>query len=882
MRKVTAIFLSFLMVFSGMIIFAPIVEEVQAAESTVDFDCTISARIYKQGSTYGTWTSTNINIPTNMFYCEKDYVTPLLTRGYIGFDTSSLPDGAIVTSASLRVYQPVAAGVPFTLSCYIGDAGSSYTVADWGCGTGSGAFVDSIYISTTGATQYVLDVTSSLINDNGYTTFEFVMPNEGTASDQYVGIYGHAAHYLKVPNLEVTYTMEATGVVVETGGSVANLTLISSAWSYNNTHDMAMYEFDSHTGMANISIPIPQSWTLYGFNPIGTYTDDGNYLNITGVFEGVTYRIYFTYEASSIVDVHVSIYQASTGEGFPFETWRIKYCENLTYNDEESISLSSADFKVDYGGNYSIGVLDYYGNVITTQAFVANSFQKFIDIPLDIHSFKVYNQQEDFTRFRIYYNGTGAALTFFCAPNEAVERYLRPGDYAVVVTQYPGGVAATSEWFNITVDDAEFLKVNGTSISMVISDVAGVQAMQAVITSLVTPDMVFVVENMPSVSTEAIEYIHPWSVVTANAEDVGSGTSIAMWLPHPNVAGTTYTILSDRLLLSGQYNTEIWVNTTAGANVYHASVLPASVTLGGQNLTVQTNSSISVMRQTEWRAETLFYWSYYTTQHRYEVTLDVNNSMSKNMTDVNWFIGFAENRSVDLESVAVYDIDNAVYLVEGLNYDIGTSGVRMYFDTLAAGLERNFRISCYDANASTGQSVPLIIISSKVDAVWGGDDYYKCSGSWTSSYATVYNGQLNIKLDFTGSEAIKTESVFVVDASNNNMLSADQWYISGNVVTINYVTADPGDVLKYDVYFLLDASMYEGFDPFAPLITVFNIPISAFNIGVIVVIGTGALAISEAAFNGLHTRAFGWKAGLFITVFSIVCFFSALSYTGAM
>jgi hypothetical protein len=865
-----AIALTFMFLFSSILIIGPGSETVSASSTTVTIDCeSIDGRIKLSGPTFGNWNATEVTTSQtfNIAQLYSGYTDDYLARAYSSFDTSVLPDSAMIVSASIKYTDTIYGS---SLSFYVCDYGATLDAGDWGCGVDNGTFLSTQ--SIVHGLNYVT-VTPSLISLTGRTQIEMALTDESEIPpSNYRGSGFYSQEYTdasKRPVLQITYMVIEDITYIMDDATIHEISGAPQIWSYNNTHDMAMYQFSTWAGVKDMIIPVPAGWIFFSFFPWSNYTLSATQLNITDVRDGSLYQVYFTYEKTDRVQVHVSTFLSSTGEGFAFETFRLQYCDGLTWDNSTAQNIPSADFLVDYGGNYSIGVFDYFGNLITSHPFVGNAAQKYLSIPLDIYSFKVFNQQDDFSRFRIYYNNTGAPLTFFCAPNEPVERFLRPGPYTIVVTQYPGSVAGASEYFNLTISDAEFLMLNGTTLSRVISDVAGVAALQEVITNLVTPDMVFIKENMPTVPTAAVQYVYPGSVVTASVSSNATGTDMNFWTPHPDTAGTTYTIISEDLLISGDFSTKIWINDTAGEPVMYSANLQSPIPLNGQNITVQSSAPISVQRETTYRAVDTFSWTYHTSDKRYEVTLNLNNTMSQTMSGIEWFIGFAENRSIDLGSLSVHDLDNAVYLVAGLNYDVTSSGVRMHFDNLTSGDSRSLTVSCYDANASSGQSIPLLYVSTKEAATYGGsEDYYLAKASWISAYTAEYSGPLNIKLDFTDNQYIDPTSVVIFDTSSSTQLSSDAWFISANVITINQVTAGPGEARSYDIYFILDFTKKDYWNPYDPLIILpGGFPITPILIGWALIIIPGAMAVSYRMHYGRWEKG---RTALFITAFSLV------------
>ncbi|MDD3092333.1 MAG: hypothetical protein PHG80_11965, partial [Methanoregulaceae archaeon] len=447
-------------------------------------------------------------------------------------------------------------------------------------------------------------------------------------------------------------------------------------------------------------------------------------------------------------------------------------------------------------------------------------------------------------KVRIYYNLSATPITYYAAPMEPVERFLRTGEYTFAVTFYDNHTAGSTVYFYLNVTDAEFLLIEGNTISRVITDIAGVYALEQVITTMVTPDIVYIAACLPRVPGELPEevvYIHPYAIMTATVEEEYNGTSSALYLPYPSVAGVTTTIIEDYLNLNGNYSTEVWLNYSSNGTSYkHFANCPSYVPLNGGNYTLESSDTVSAHRLTRWRQESLFYYSYYTSTKRYEVTLTANNSMSySDMEKVYWYVGFPENRSIELGSVRVYDLNNDLWLAPAVNYEVTASGIRMYWQYLNASTYRSFQIAFYDANASES-GLAIAYVEDYDSTTYEGEPYHVCHASWTNSYAGRYVGQFVIRLNFDKAQYIEPSSVIIVDRIASRTLSDTEFAYAGTSIMINQVSADVGQIYSFDVYFLIDYEEAQDFDFFAPFFTIGGIPISAFAF---LVIGLGAVSV---------------------------------------
>lgn len=644
---------------------------------------------------------------------------------YISIDTSGIPDNANIISAELYFFVEVIFTVRMLVYCV--DYGPTLTVDDWN------SYTDGTYLGYYGVTTYDswvrVPFSASLVDATGSTQFE-VLPYGHPSSLFY--IYLSASAY--APYMLVMYEYGGTDIdyLDDAGAVLYTASVIPIKLEYNVTHDCYLIETDTWTS-GRLNFTIPAEWEFYDATPYYTSSEDGGtYVLLNGTLGNLTYRAYFLCPRMMLSTVWFNMYDAATGIGYPFESFVMRVSPGSSYDEMYSETLTQSFARIIYDWTYTVAVFDYFGNEITRQSFSTSAEEVFMSIGVAVNSFKVFNQQDDFARIRIYYEGAGTPIEYFLAPWEPVERFLRDGNYTVTVTWYDNQTAMNTVYFNITVDGAEFLMLEGYTISRVISDVAGVRAVQEVITYMLTPDVVFIGENMPRVPNDAydpgIELVHPWSVVHG------------------------------------------WANGT------------------------------------EFTDETLFYYTYYTSRKYYEVTLNVTNDDGEDWTNVTWFIGFPENRTIDYSTVRIYDLNNECYLQAGLHYDMTLTGIRMKWTYFNDTLSRSFIISMYDANASSGGGLAIAYADSYEATTYDGNSYYLATASWTNSFSYAYTGQLQIKLDFENYDRIDASSVIVYDVRAGRALTSAEFTVGGGLITVMSAQADIGDVLTYKVYFKLDLS----------------------------------------------------------------------------
>jgi hypothetical protein len=656
----------------------------------------------------------------------KAYGTFYDSRTYISIDTSGVPSGISIDDVTLNLYVNPEQSYP-SLSIWNAAYGTELTLDDWDSGETEIASVNGIWVGKYGSWVSITLSPSDIIT-GGLTQFEIR------------GIYGYGSSDIYLSNSSrapyMTMSYSISGVLVKyldhDGADVWSASCIAERQEYNVTHDA--YTIEADTWMdGGLNITKPEEWTFSGATPYYvTSTVSGGWLVLNGTKANMTYRVQFLAPRISLSTAWISYFDPATGTGIAIESYISMISPGSSFDPDNARTVPKDFVRLTYGWTYTLVVLDYFGNVLASATFSTSLMEVFVNVPVDANSFKTFNQKEDFTKFRVYYENSSTPITYYCAPMESVERFLRDGNYTIGVTFYNNHTAGTTEWFNLAVSDAEFLMIQGDTISRVISDVAGVNALQRVITTMVTPDVVNLAEDLPMVPNDAfdsgIELVHPWSVV------------------HGWAAGVEFT------------------------------------------------------------NETLFYYTYYTARKYYEVTLNTTNSDGVDWTNVTWFIGFPENRTIDYSSVRVYDLNNAVYLQAGLHYDMTLTGIRMKWTYFNDTLSRSFRISMYDANASSGGGMAIAVASEYSPSTYDGEPYYKSSVSWTNSFTYEYKGQYQVQFTFDDADLIKSSSVIVYDKNERRVLGEGEYTFAGGVLTVGNVNAVIGEVYGFDIYFKLDTS----------------------------------------------------------------------------
>ena len=751
-------------------------------------------------------------------------MTYYIYRSYVSFDTSFIPDSAVVQSVNLKMrLQNDYSDTDFNVMVYGSEFGS-LDDSDWNVYAGfQGVLLNSA--SASSGSWYSLAVMGSSVNKTGYTGFMLksnydngTMPPGG----EYLVFYSGDSLY--APVLEVTYSNLGTTVSIQTTtGSYYNSTAFADVQDWNLTYDLWCYEFDTIPNADNVTITKGNStWLFQGVTPLCNYTDTSENLTLEDVFDSICYRVWFTVPIDNPYSVvHISLYNSFTGEGYFWEQMKVMICEGEEWDDDTARSLSRPDFNVEPETNYTIRVLDYFDNTLVDYPFVANAEELYLSIPVPVYSWQVFNMNEQPVLMKIYWNGSGAPWEFFVGPQWIMERLLKGGNYTFMVTFYESdGTAGVTVSYDRTIPNSEvnasFIYINGTTLSEIVSDIEGVAATQEIITSIVSPSIRVIYEDLPlapvnlrSLSLESAVTIDPYLILEATTYQNGTGTNTSLYLPHPDLTGATYYIMSDVLSFSGNYSTDIYINETGGSTLFSSTILPATHHLDGENVTIWSSESISVSRATVWREITEYAVDYYPSQKKYQCVVNLNNTMSIDMHSPYWYIGFPADTTIAQDSVVLYDIDNGITLSQEVNFEVTAGGVHVTLTKLNASDTRSFRITYYDFNSTSGIGAPNLIAYTYDTASYDGAVMKHVAVQWSNPWSIVYEGEVYITLNFTGGDSLKASSIHIVETLSGRTLADSQYVYTGRTIII--LTNGVGDVgvgggVNFQVYFTFDGS----------------------------------------------------------------------------
>lgn len=187
---------------------------VHADAETFISESSLDGQIRKQGPTYPPlpmYAQTALStVAVGQMYKSATY---FIYRSYLSFDTSTIPDNANVSSATLKMKtESDYSGTDFMVYLCGGTQpiyGGSLEIADWGCGTSKLAewntsnYQDETWINFT--------VPIAQINKQGRTQFELRSSREGTTptGNEYVKFYSDPTILADYPpQLKVSWTLQ--------------------------------------------------------------------------------------------------------------------------------------------------------------------------------------------------------------------------------------------------------------------------------------------------------------------------------------------------------------------------------------------------------------------------------------------------------------------------------------------------------------------------------------------------------------------------------------------------------------------------------------------------------------------------------------------------
>ena len=260
-----------------------------------------------------------------------------ISRAFISFDTSTLPDSASVTSATLRVRTSTASFTDGDVQLNVYTSG--FGTLDVGDYEDYDTFQGVIVNTYVAYAWYSLTIASGSIDLDGYTGFCIAYSQEiadVAPTDERMAVLSSSESSYD-PVLEIQYNdLSGTDICIELdSGSWVNGTAFPDTQDWNLTYELHCYELDTLPSSKNMTITKQDAnWTFAGLSPSCNYTDSDASLVLEDVYDSICYRVWFYVPKSNpYTSVHLSLYNSFTGEGFFWEQMKVMICDGLTWDN---------------------------------------------------------------------------------------------------------------------------------------------------------------------------------------------------------------------------------------------------------------------------------------------------------------------------------------------------------------------------------------------------------------------------------------------------------------------------------------------------------------------------------------------------------------------
>lgn len=820
-------------------------------------------------------------------------------KGYVFFDTGAIPDDYQVLSAVLGVYTEVCPSPSVNFDVLVSNVNIRATLDANMAEYNTNGTYEGIILSTDVCSidyLYEMNVIPELVNKISQTTYKFASSREGINphGDEVVSFQKNSPFLRLVlrssANATVTYNWTATP-------AWNNVTTIFpvEVISHNNTWEQVRYEVyypgcDWFQVWMNVTY-IFQSVSIPSMNVTnmggGIYNCSINF-NMGG-WQDYIHFWFLREKAVVTTNVHCRLWHSTLGEGQPDWRWKVVINNGMVYNNTTAKWVSNPlDWPVDYGGNYTISVLDFFDNMIVSHSFVANAIDVNILIPMSIPTLLVTNLRTNGSaRMNIYFNITGAPYTATVPAGYTWILPIRSGSYMVRVdymswsnTTWTNTLQA-SYFENITVTTQDFdVYIGDSMLTWQTYTIGGIVITLSTIETNLMPSQQNIYYLLPGppvggsrsgLSGSEIGYVwrHPYKITEATVSDNDTGTAQTFLNQRPTSGTVRWN--SDKLYITGSNFARVFINSS-GSNLCNFTGNPGIVDLAPYNVnnfTLWSNLTLNCHRFSEFRQVEIFYWMYYADTLKYTISQDIDNNLTGQWTDVYWFVGFATNNNGDIEtaatdSILVWDIDNNIKMDCGRNYDVTQAGICMHFDYLNATTSRQFQFTYWLSNAtSIPQSTPIISIRTYGIEAYNGVSKFVGQGMWVNNRTAGYQGDIAISLkSLTG--VIDPSSVVVFDTVGNREIFNEYYTVSGSTVTLNSEatgTVASGESREYKVYYLFEKTDVEPFLLFDSSWRIGWIQINAhltLFLGAIMCAGYGTVELITARKQQTEAKGFGW------------------------
>lgn len=844
------IMLMAILVFGSVQIIVP--TDVKASNDVIFSDPALDGEITGSDGNYATALSGAGTLDTDTtatmsFIGQTSAGFPLeyyIYRTYLSFDTSGIPEGDRLVSATLNVMAHNSTETIYNIRCYQADYGTSLENGDWGT---VGTLMDSICTTqlTTGWQPLAFNVN---VTDTGRTQFILNASIEGTPPP--FPYYPETVSFLtgdhvNPPYLSVTTVTESEAIITYnfTAPGMTNWTANIYPVEYIDwqNQDLIRYEFwNMNQSWIHLEMP-DDNYSYLSINPFANVTQiDTTTYNITNTWPNECfYWIWFTINKSLECPAHISMYREVTGKGILWETWPVYFNEGIWTDEGNMTRVYSQDMKLVTGTAYCFSVYDYFPtpNFITNYTIIASpgaNGTMFVDIPVPYSPLNFKSFREDTTAFRIWYEAAGNPFQDHVPGGEWYQMDIRGGQYMIAIDYLdttPNGTASILEttFFNITANSSVAYTINIEEglINVIYTTVDGIEIDINTFLRKLTPGLTYEFDNGCYAPTEdecygemGLVHLDPYWSMTATIRMNGTGTgTLYTGLLDENEMSGTYEYLEDTLVVSSTNTTaQLYVNDTdTVTELFNVSapswseydILTDHFTSRGNNLSVETTGgTFSFTRRIKFRFSLEFGWIEDNEIQKIRTVVTINNTLGHKLIEPHIIVPFYNGTHPDLMTFRMYDMDNHAYVDPGGNYTLDFTGVKFMFTSLADNEQKVYRFHYFRENATY---FDIGVIYPELDPQWyefRGEDYRYVFGEFRNEKDQTFLGSVKFVLNIQEAVDIDPTSVRVIDLDHNELEIPDginTWWFTGNSVEFDpdfIEDIGPGERRSFGVLYL--------------------------------------------------------------------------------
>ena len=682
--------------------------------------------------------------------------------------------------------------------------------------------------------------------------------------------------------------------------------------TWNNTHELIKYTI-FYRGQFATALLVNNTYTYVSVNPNATITADV-FAGLYGIDTNATTstHIWFTRPSTTpTTQLHIQLWHSTLGEGFFWEKWKVTINPGLSYNNTTATWISNPNYLVNYGINYTIAVLDYFGNYITGHSFVANSYSMDILIPVNVFSVTFNSFRNDTTAFAVYFNATGTPYQDHCSGGKEVKMAIREGTYMFrfdyLTSNVTGHTTLEATYFyNLTINGTYTINFGAGGIGILFTSISGIEILIANIATnmayqdinWVLDDPIYALGGTKAAGGVFVLDADPNIVIDSTAEFIqidSTAGAATLWGGHidESLMFGDWAYFSDFLTIScSNTSARLVINDTTLSTVLISTSAPSGATFDifsdngssvGNNLTAWVSDGSFALRRTiyfRWARE--LSWNFQANNDYYFAYATINNSLPtvlRNPTVLITFPELQEDQQINFEKIEVEDMDNNLVLPEGQNYTVDNTGISFGMRQISPSTVRQFKLSLYTQNATREGTEYIQAQEVPVTETYKSKNYRMVYGDYTNEESSTFTGNIVFILTHEETKDILSNTVRVIDQITGFELVPNGDYVfTGSVVNIfpSYVgEIGQGEIIKIKVYYLTDETAGMA----AVSVDIGGVPLWGVVYIILIIAGLIAAVLYAWGNKKKGHKKFGESMGKFIIVVGIAATFLMVVYS---